>query len=217
MNIKEIKKILYSEKIAQHIIQKISALELYKEPFQHGIINGFLPDKFYNDIDTNFLDYKTNEFIECSHKQRFQYNLLTNNTENDALSILQLVFKKFGKNITSAFFNKFNIKKEINKTEWQCSLVWNKTTKQPINCIKPHLDIKRKIISLVLYLPFKDQKIPGTDILKQNNNGTFDIVRTAAADPNSCIVFEKTDYSWHQARPTSSDRRTITCFINHLS
>lgn len=101
--------------------------------------------------------------------------------------------------------------------------------------IRPHTDIASKIITLVLSMRGYEEEWPliwggGTDVLKpkQIDGGAplddykadwsaFDIVDTYQYFANQCVVFVKSDASWHGVRPLTGPaealRRTLTINI----
>lgn len=215
MNIRHLKQLYYTEIISKHIIDKINSTKIDNTPFKHCIINDFFPQDFYNKIDANFPCHtKLIWQRRTTSPGRLQKNINDFDTLNGPIYTLQLLFKTFGQQIASACLKKFNVHIPVSETTWSNGFVWNLRDEQH-SCILPHLDVRSKILSFVIYFPFEGQKIIGTDILEKKDHGTFNIVKTAEANPNSCLVFAKTDNSWHQARPTPEDRRTLTCFITH--
>jgi hypothetical protein len=216
MNNTEIDIIDQAKKVADHIIEQINITKLYMYPYKHGICKNFLPEKFYNEIDQNFPHYNDSyNFYKCGTpgSSRIQLSFFNEEYKLSVHKIFTNVFVSFGNEITKTLFNLFNIKIPIEKTNWHCTYAWNFPDEQ--DCSKPHTDIKSKIISLVLYLPYKNQQTSGTDILTQIDNNNFKTVRTAAAIANNCLFFQKNDISWHRAKPTKSERRTITFFVTH--
>jgi hypothetical protein len=88
--------------------------------------------------------------------------------------------------------------------------------------IKPHTDIKSKVISLLFYLP-KDESNSdaGTTVMtpKQagfTSDGTrryefadFNDVYTAPFSPNTMFGFPRSDVSFHGVHPTSMQQRDV--------
>lgn len=98
-------------------------------------------------------------------------------------------------------------------------------------CLRPHTDIPSKLVTLVVtMLPtVKDWDQAwggGTDVLQPTSGVTiagdykaefdaFDVVETYAYQPNQCVVFVKTEESWHGVSPMKGPagavlRKTLT-------
>jgi hypothetical protein len=82
--------------------------------------------------------------------------------------------------------------------------------------ILPHTDIASKVVTLILPMVKPDEWMPewggGTDVLKpkyddkkytdyKNPLEDFDIVRTYPYEPNQCVIFIKSENSWHSVGP----------------
>ncbi len=86
--------------------------------------------------------------------------------------------------------------------------------------IKPHTDIKSKLISLLFYLPKEDTDggtsimvpiKPGftSDGLKRFEFDDFRKVYTAPFSRNTCFGFPRSDVSFHGVEPTSLKQRDV--------
>lgn len=100
--------------------------------------------------------------------------------------------------------------------------------------IAPHRDIASKVVTLVISMVDKWNNGFGgaTDILKpkyqdkeyddyKNAFSDFDIVYSYQFNPNQCVVFVKTDNSWHAVAPmigsTDEYRKSVTINIERVS
>jgi hypothetical protein len=86
--------------------------------------------------------------------------------------------------------------------------------------IKPHTDIKAKLISLLFYLPGHEADAGTTVMVPRepgfSSDGTrrfefeaFDNVYTAPFAPNSMFGFPRSDISFHGVAPTTLDQRDV--------
>ncbi len=88
--------------------------------------------------------------------------------------------------------------------------------------IKPHTDVKRKLLSLLFYLP-TDESSPdsGTSVMVPKEQGFtsdgsrryefegFDVVRTMSFMPNTMLGFPRSDVSFHGVYPTTLQERNV--------
>lgn len=102
--------------------------------------------------------------------------------------------------------------------------------------LKPHRDIPSKVVTLIIPMMARGEWKPewggGTDVLKPKNLNVelidyktpieeFDIVESLYCDFNNCVLFIKTDNSWHSVNcsggPVKTMRRTVTINIERTA
>jgi hypothetical protein len=203
--------------IRKHIIERINDTKVYSIPYPHMVIDNLFPDDFAKKINTLFPVNGDVSFIHntCDEKpQRYTRSFFRPNTEKSSLE--GVMNDIFDKELLETFLQKYNI---ANKHYgWGADYVWDYNNKGK-NALLPHCDHPCKILSMVYYVPVINegqddvQRMPGTDILMQNDNGEFQEFRSVQAKFNRCTSFVRSNYSWHAVKETRVPRRTITFFI----
>lgn len=212
--------------IREYIKKQFELCDIHDYPFCHTFFDDFFPINFYRQLNRHFPGYNDDGFKEelPHYPNRFVKSVF-NYTQDDVSrsNIFATISDIFDRSLAETILNKFNIS-SYDKLGWHCDYCWDlpKGNKQ---AIQPHLDHKAKIISMIVYLPLVETplriinkqiqyfKIPGTDLLIQNDNKTFTKVREIQAWCNRVTAFHKSETSWHSVEETQHPRRTITMFI----
>jgi hypothetical protein len=216
-NIEDYKLKAKAKNIAIHIAQQISSTSIEKQPFEHCIIKDFLPVNFYNAINENFPDPDNCFFTPMRNGTRKRDFFTYKDEQTEYEKIFNYVFISFKDIIAAAFLKILDINLPLIETNWHCSYIRNYPQLPPINCIDPHLDNHGEIFSAIIYFPSKNQNMPGTDLLEQTKDGSFNVIKKISALPNTCTFFKGSKKAWHQARPTDQERKVITIWLKHPS
>jgi hypothetical protein len=213
----------YSEQvnnIQTHIIDKCNNSQIISDPYPHMVIDNFFPSDITRKIDSLFPDINHVVFdsvTENKKRKRYRRSFFSDDPNKPPLE--HILDNVFDKRLLMVFLEKFN--KTYNENYvWGAHYAWDYNSNGH-SALAPHVDTASKILSFVYYVPMlsvesgkpKVQAMPGTDILIQNQDGTFFEHTCVEAKRNRCLVFEKSTKSWHAVKETKTPRRTITLFI----
>ncbi len=218
-------------------------LRFRRDPYPIGCASNVLEPNVYRALSGKFPDVKLCAAFGANGQNKKWSLSERNNPENYhafiGASQLWSAFHAYIK--STAFVDQMRIvllshgldpipKGPTYQTRWEYSLL-------PADggCLRPHTDIPSKLVTLVVsMLPEVNDWNPawggGTDVLKPRAGFTmetppdpddfshFDVVDTFHYVPNQCVVFVKTDNSWHSVGPlkgAGSDalRRSLTINI----
>lgn len=207
----------YTDSITNHIIQRITESSILHEPYPHMVIDDFFPRDFLIKIDTLFPTTEDSEFEIRNRKVKPKRHVRSFFSSNKN-SIENILCNVLNDKLLECLLAKYGIANQ--GCQWYGDCVWDYNNEGK-NALDPHPDDPSKIISCVFYVPEikiingrrEIQDIPGTDILTQNDDGTFNEVCTIQAKRNRCFTFLRSDSSWHAVKETKQPRRTITMFI----
>lgn len=200
---------------SSHIARKINDTPLRWQPFHHLYVENIFPKETYQRIlsEIKIIQY---EPIEKTRGARGYPKRFTGTIPFFLEELLNGEFKK-------SILNKF----EIDDNGLIEDLLLIKDYEG--YSITPHTDIPRKVISVLFYLP-EDNSIEheGTSIYESRKKGftcetgqhykfeDFEKIWTAPFKPNSCLIFARTNNSFHGVEPTNSqvERNVLLYNIN---
>lgn len=209
-----------AESIRNYIIERCKCVEIDRAPYPHMVIDNFFPPDVARKIDALFPD--TNQLFfdtidDKSEQKRYRRSFFNNDANKPILECI--LDEVFDIGLLKKFLEKFNIVYD-EKYVWAAHYAWDYSV-EGCAALPPHVDVRSKVLSFVYYVPtvsivngkLEVQKIPGTDILIRNDDGTFTEHTCIEAKRNRCFVFERSEHSWHAVKETKTPRRTITIFI----
>lgn len=193
-----------------HLIGRLHDAEVKPLPFPHVYVTRCFPVEYYDEILENLPE-------DTAYQDRTYENRAMVSTKD----LQTLFWKDLSEWMTSyesigAVMDMFNITERNIAVDVR--LVRDKTG----YAIKPHTDVRRKLISLLFYLPESvSDADAGTSIMVPKNrdftsdgNARYDfenflIVKTAPFMPNTMLGFPRSDISFHGVMPTSVAIRNV--------
>jgi hypothetical protein len=208
---------------------KIGNSEIFNFPFPHTYIKNIFPDHIYNLIQDNMPEPEKLKAISevrgvKGYDERFVLSF-----ENESLAILDDIKKsfwiKFRDQLLSGNFKNFLLSrflpfiqarfKNIEQIKFYDELLLVKDTMN--YKLGPHTDAKRKVLTLLFYLPKNNsQQNLGTSIYMPKNlnfkceggphypHEDFEKIITMPFIPNSLFCFVKTENSFHGVEKINS-------------
>jgi hypothetical protein len=215
-----------------HFVEKFKSVELENEPFVHFEQHGLFSDEFYsyiknifNDIDDHDLPtiVETSLVPKAYPKER---KILPIKNFHEGHKLMETYVKSAEKKnqyfklykwlrlvLAPMLLKKYGID-EKSITHDELLYVHDETGYE----LKPHTDVREKIVSVLIYLPDDDSiSHAGTNILVPKEKGfksfenviinenKFNIYKTAKFIPNNIFSFVRSDCSFHSVSKLISD------------
>lgn len=195
-------------KITPHIVRKINDTKLSTKPFNHLYLKNVFSPSTYKQVLSELKNVQYEE-IEKTRGTRGYPKRFTGTVPSFLNEIMNGEVKK-------AILNKFSI--EDNGFTEDLLLIKDYEGYQ----IPPHTDSLSKVISALFYLPENDSMSEeGTSLYVPKKEGfvcdtgrhynfdDFEKVWTAPFKPNSCLIFARTDNSFHGVEPSKHVRNVL--------
>jgi hypothetical protein len=205
------------ESIKAHVLNKILAAEVEKEPFYSLYIEDILPADFYNEILSKSLYYKTKKDLSSSTLESMPNVKYDISKESDpSMDLLKHVF--MDDDVSKAMMNMFyvNVTPELQKKMYVKEYTFSYAKKNRSQRI--HTDIPCKLLSFVFYLPE-----PGITLTEQEERENGTVLYDQSLNPvykskfkaNSVCVFAPHFYTYHRFDSTIENRNTLNMFFHH--
>jgi len=208
----------------QELFDRIKNSNVQKEPFEHLIVDNFLPDEFYKELakelesddfannyergpygnierfGADLTDYKGWKNSGCkitttTHKGNYQSLLSTNN--KNVQMFVDLLLKN-EKSFCSLLCSKLRTEKFQDNYFFHINMTKDRTN----YTIEPHTDNTENIFTLLFYAPETDcNKDFGLTVYDKNKK----VNKRIPFEPNKLIVFAPTDESWHGVDPLTNN------------
>ena len=202
-------KLLYHH-ACEHLVYRLNDVEVMEAPFPYIYVTRAFPQNYYEAILANLPPDET--YKDRTFENRMMVSVKDLNTPfwselYDWMSSYDLI---------GTLLNLFKL--DCRKLSLDVRLVRDTAG----YAIKPHTDIKAKLMSLLFYLP-QDESSPesGTSIMLPKDKDftsdgkmryafeNFDTVTTAPFVPNTMLGFTRSDVSFHGVHPTSLPVRNV--------
>jgi hypothetical protein len=214
--------------------------EFYRLPFPHGLCKNVFDKKLYKTLVSNWPDIKLFKKMKEGDYKKFSLSSVQNKENYELFIKNNPCWKELYDYLHSRIFihdvvlplfenQKIRFRQGTLLTRFEFSSI-------PANggLILPHTDIPSKIITMVLPIYLNGWNLKwggGTDILEQKDINKvsldyktpleeFNIIKTFNYEPNQCVIFAKTDKSWHSVGPFHGPdkkfRNTLTINIERF-
>lgn len=212
-----------ADEVRSFITQKINETKVEEYPFQHVVIDDFLPKEFYRQLNRYFPEHTDIGFHDfMKWKYRFiktAFDLETSNPNPEAKNLYKTFSQIFTRELAENILNKFNVEVD-GDIGWMCDYCWD-LPHENRQALEPHTDNISKYVSMIIYLPsfgavdgrVQYLPMPGTDLLIKNADESFTAVKEVKAQGNRATIFRRSEESWHSVELTRFLRKTITMFI----
>lgn len=214
------------------LLDRINNASIEQYPFEHLLIDKFLPDDLYQDLLTHYIDISYLQTLgEMNRVGRFAYNdrkviCLESNLPilpEPQRSLWETVNNTFNE-LSLAILNKFT-QGEISSESVKAETLY--VIDQKGYKLGPHTDSPKKICTSLFYLADGISKMPGTTLYKPKDNtftcqggphynyDLFDPVVSFDYVPNRLVSFLKSDHSFHGVEPVTIDgqRNLLICDV----
>lgn len=186
--------------IVSHLIDRIDSATILEEPWPHMIIENIFNNETYETLLENWPSLSTMKKAPSTRIPN-RYWVFLRDYKDPFWSRVgeQLASKK----LKRALFSKFNLSIETSSTtEIRCM------TDVKGYSIKPHIDIKYKILSMLLYTPENNDNADwGTKMGSTSSSRQFECKKAVPFIPAQALIFPNTPESLHWVDPINGGPR----------
>lgn len=193
-----------------HLVSRLNDVDVKQTPFPHVYVTRAFPQDYYTQILANLPE--DGVYMDRTYQNRMMVSVRDLNIP----FWRDLSDWMMGWDLIGMLLEMFEI--PMRQIAADVRLVRDKTG----YAIAPHTDVKRKLMSLLFYLPEDEQHADaGTSIMVPKEDGfasdgsqrfafdAFRIIETAPFVPNTMLGFPRSDVSFHGVQATTMPVRNV--------